>query len=370
MDNPWVDPSQPNPWQDALAFVQQDDTAQALQPGQLDRLDFWDAIKQNRRNTYMLIVGMLCLAGAFGYVLGWAWDFAFGHQMVASIQYMNGQKVDWVGILLTPSPTGTKAGIALLAAMIVWTCIALTRADKMVLAMAGAREVPYERLPQLHNVVEEVAIAAGIPKPKIYLMSTRMPNAFATGLSPNKAAVGVTTGLLDTLNRRELQGVMAHEIGHILNDDMRYATVMAVMTGVLVFVAQIVLNARRFFYYGGQHQRRGRGAHPVLFIVMILVFMITAILVPILAKLIQMAISRQREYLADATSARLTRDPGGLIAALQKIAASEQPAQPVNQALEPLFFMTPEQMLHNGHKAWLSTHPPVESRIQRLKALE
>jgi heat shock protein HtpX len=145
---------------------------------------------------------------------------------------------------------------------------------------------------------------------------------------------------------------------------------MAVMTGVLVFVAQMVLQSRRFFYYGGSHQRRGRGGHPILFVVMIVVFLVTAILVPILARLIQMAISRQREYLADATAVKLTRDPGGLIAALQKIASSNEPAPRTNSALEPLFIVTPAQMLQNGHKAWFSTHPPMEKRLERLKALE
>ncbi len=366
--NPWSNFN--NPWEEGLALAQDTDGAPPVLPGSIDRLDFREAIAQNRRNTTYLVIGMLALAFSFGYVLGWAWDITMGRSVAAGMSYMATNQIDWRTLVLTPAPTGIMLGLSMLAAMAVWSLFAFWRADKMVLSMANAHESDPARLPQLHNVIEEVAIAAGIPKPKVYIMPTSMPNAFATGLRTDKAAVGITSGLLERLNRRELQAVMAHEVGHIINGDMRYATLMAVMTGVLVFVAQMVLQSRRFFYYGGSHQRRGRGGHPILFVVMIVVFLVTAILVPILAKLIQMAISRQREYLADATAVKLTRDPGGLISALQKIAASNEPAPRTNSALEPLFIVTPAQMLQNGHKAWFSTHPPMEKRLERLKALE
>lgn len=367
--NPWDDVSA-NPWQSNLTS-NANDGAPPLESGRIDVLDFWDAIKQNRRNTFILIFGMLCLSGAFGYILGWAWDLAFGGQMAAGMQYLSSGQIDWVGIIITPSVTGIKAAIALLSAMLVWTGYTLMRADKVILSMAGARETTANELPQLHNVIEEVAVAAGVPKPKIFLVKTDMPNAFATGLHTDRAAVGITSGLLSRLNRRELQAVMAHEIGHIMNGDMRYATIMSVMTGVLVFVAQMVMQSRRFLFVGNNNgNRRGRGGHPFVLIIMVVIFMITAVLVPILARIIQMAISRQREYLADATAVQLTRDPGGLITALQKIASSDVHETRVNQALEPLLFMAPQQMLHNGNMAWFSTHPPVERRIERLKALE
>ena len=371
IQNPWAD-DQPaiqaqNVWDDRT--IVKKSTANPIL-GRLNHVDFRDAINQNRRNTFVLIFFMLCLSGAFGYVLGWGWDMAFNGTMTAGMQYMTTSQIDWHKLLLTPSATGIKIGVTLLSAMIVWTCVTMMRGDKVVLSMAAAREVSEHELPQLHNVVEEIAIAAGVPKPRVYLVPTRMPNAFSTGLHSDNAIVGITTGLLEQLNRDELQAVMAHEMGHIVNDDTRYATIMAVMTGILVFIAQCVLNSQRFFYYGGSYDRRGRQGSPFLFIIMIGVFLITAILVPILARIIQMAISRQREYMADATAVRLTRNPEGLISALQKIAASEEPAPRVNSAIEPLLFMAPAQMLHNGNMEWFSTHPSVESRIQRLKALE
>ena len=347
------------------------ETAQPVAPLQpVSRIDFRDAIAQNRRNTIILVVMMLLLAGGFGYVLGWAWDLALGGQMTAGMQYAMGNKVDWGRIIFTPSRDGIRLGLILLSGMALWSAIALWRADKMVLSMADATEVTEKDLPQLHNIVEEIAIAAGLRKPRIVVVRNDMPNAFATGLHSDKAVVGVTTGLLQRLNRRELQGVMAHEMGHVLNGDMRYSTLMAVMTGVLVFVAHFVLQSQRLFMYAPRDNRRDGRSNPFALVILVIVSILAAILVPILARIIQMAISRQREYLADATSVQLTRDPGGLISALQKISESEHQEKPINNALEPLLFMAPGQMLHNGHRAWFSTHPPVERRIERLKALE
>lgn len=370
--NPWQDNTPANnPWLAAY-----DGAAEAPRPvSPLSRIDFVSAMAQNRRNTWYLIIGMLGLAAGFGYILGWAWDTTFGGAIGAGLHYTASGSVNWSGLILTPSPMGRMLAITFFVGMLVWSCIALMRADKVVLGMADAQPLADGDLPQLHNIVEELAIAAGLPKPKIVVLPTEMPNAFATGLRPENATVGVTQGLLQRLNRRELQAVMAHEMAHIRNDDMRYATILAVMAGVLVFIAQMVMNMRHFMAYGAPRGKDGNGngrggGHPILFIVMIVVFILTAILVPLLAQLIQMAISRQREYLADATAVQLTRDPGGLINALQKIAESSTPRMPMNRALEPLFIVTPAQMLQNSHKAWFSTHPPIEKRIERLKALE
>lgn len=365
-----------NPWDDPpthKSFTGQSaQEAHAPVPGRIDRLDFMQAIARNHRNTWILIVGMLLLAFFFGYALGWSWDAALGGTVSAGMQYATSQSVDFKTLLLTPSEMGLKVGGAFFAGMLLWSVIALVRADKVVLGMADAELVDDGMLPQLHNLVEEMAIAAGLPKPKIVLLRTEMANAFATGLKPEKATIGVTQGLMRLLNRREMQAVIAHEMAHIRNDDMRYATILAVMAGVLVFIAEMVLSARHFLHFGAIGGRRdGRGGgHPFMFIIMIVVFIVTAILVPLLARLIQMAISRQREYMADATAVQLTRDPGGLISALQKIANAHVPENRPHRALEPLYIVTPAQMLQNSHKSWFSTHPPIEKRVERLKALE
>lgn len=382
--NPWQRDSgvkHNNPWmqQDTsvaqLSDVEQQFTPRMTQHDRLppaERLDFLEAMRRNQRNTWILITLMLALTAAFGYVLGWAWDVAFGGLTSAGMQYAMQQQVDWGRLILTPSDTGFMVGTALLAGMSVWTVITLWRADKMVLNMTDAVDAP-AHMNRLHNIVEEVAIAAGVPKPRVVIVPTHVPNAFATGLRQDKAIVGVTQGLLDRLNRRELQAVVAHEMGHIMNGDMRYATILAVMSGVLVFVAQLILQARGFLYFGGHGHSRGRGqggGNPLALIALVVIFIIASIVVPILARLIQMAISRQREYLADATAVQLTRDPGGMIAALEKIASFQEPSPQMKSALEPLFIMTPVEMLQNGNIAWFSTHPPLQKRIERLKALE
>lgn len=338
----------------------------------VQRLDFYEAMRRNRHNTWVLIFLMLTLTALFGYVLGWAWDVTFGGLVAASMQYATQQQVDWGRVLLTPSETGFMVGTALLAGMSVWTLITLWRADKMVLNMTDAVDAPADMI-QLHNIVEEISIAAGVPKPRVVVVPTHVPNAFATGLRQDTAVIGVTQGLLQHMNRRELQGVVAHEMGHIMNGDMRYATILAVMAGVLVFVAELIMQARGFLYFGGHGGSRGRGqggGNPFALIILVVIFIIASIVVPLLARLIQMGISRQREYLADATAVQLTRDPGGMISALQKIASLQEPAPQMKTALEPLFIMTPVKMWQNGNIAWFSTHPPLQKRIERLKALE
>ncbi|MDB5477922.1 MAG: HtpX-2 peptidase [Alphaproteobacteria bacterium] len=376
--NPWEDAPETaapvNPWDDgpsAMAFTaSEDNPGPPIETGRVDALDFLEAIRRNERNTWFLMIAMLLLAGGFGYVLGWGWDAATKGTLGAGMNYMAGGRTDWGRLILTPSQAGITLGLSFLAGMSVWSLLALWRADSMVLRMAQAQEAPPESHAMLHNVVEEMAIAAGLPKPKIVIMPTHVPNAFATGMRPEKATIGVTAGLLKTLNRRELQGVVAHEMGHIVNSDMRYATILAVMTGVLVFIAQIVLNFRQLMFIpSGDRDRRG-GNNALVMIIMVVIFMVTAILVPIIARFIQMAVSRQREYLADATAVRLTRDPGGLISALKKISEYQEPSLNLNQAMEPLFIITPVKMLQNGNLEWFSTHPPVQKRIERLKALE
>ena len=365
--NPDYDPAV-NPWMADPAPVER-----SIPTGTIERIDFIDAMRQNQRNTWLLITGMILLSGLFGYVLGWGWDTVLGRGIAAGIGYTVNGQVDWRLLFLTLSETGVKLALILAAGMSGWAMISLWRADKMVLSKTEAMPAEQSEFPQLHNVVEEMAIAAGLPKPRIVIVPTDVPNAFATGLKTDDAIIGVTRGLLARLNRRELQGVIAHEMGHVVNGDMRYMTIVSVMTASLILIAQMILNMRYFFAnisFSRRDDERGRGGNALTGIVVLIVFLVAVVIVPLVARILQMAISRQREFLADATAVQLTRDPGALIGALEKIAQDQSPARELPVSLEPLYIMTPVQMLQKGHNMWLSTHPSLEKRIERLKALE
>ena len=237
-----------------------------------------------------------------------------------------------------------------------------------MLGLAGAREVTADEEPMLHNIVEEMAIAAGLPKPKIAVIETDVPNAFATGMDPKNAAIGVTRGLLQKLNRDELQGVIGHEMGHVLNMDTRYMTAVAILVGLIALVCDV---ARRMMWYGaasggGRRRDRDKGGGNAILLVIFIVF---AILAPIAAQLVRFAVSRQREYLADATSVRLTRNPVGLIGALEKLAAEQRPFDGANRATQHMFIVNPFKVFGANSTALFSTHPPLEARIERLSNL-
>jgi heat shock protein HtpX len=217
-------------------------------------------------------------------------------------------------------------------------------------------------------VVEEMAIAAGVKAPRVYVVETGALNAFATGLKPERAAIAVTRGLLEKLNRDELQGVVAHEMGHIVNDDMVYATAVGVIAGLIVLVSDGAWRLMRVFARGGSGSRRGgKGGGPV--IIAVIVLAVLAFVAPIAARLVQMAISRQREYLADATSVKLTRNPKGLIGALEKIGASDEPYPDANRALQHLYIENPTRHFASDDWALFATHPALADRIARLRNL-
>lgn len=232
--------------------------------------------------------------------------------------------------------------------------------DKIVLKMTGAHEVSREQAPVLYTVVENLSITAGLPTPKIYIVDDLSPNAFATGRNPEHAVVAVTTGLLQILDRTELEGVIAHELAHVGNRDMLVMTVAVVLAGFVAIIADFF---SRSLVFGGDNRNR----HP-LFIVFALIGIILA---PIAAKLIQLAISRKREYLADATGALLTRYPEGLASALEKISAHARPMRKVSHATAHLFISDPFQDGRQGMLEKISglfqTHPPAIERIKRLR---
>lgn len=262
---------------------------------------------------------------------------------------------------------GFYGAAMVLGVSILWTLIAFATAPSIVLSLAGAREISHDDAPMLYNVVSEMAIAAGIPTPRVYIMETPALNAFATGLKPEKSAVAVTRGLLETLNREELQGVIGHEVGHLINGDSRYATLVAVMVGLIALLCDIILrNGFNLMAMSGSSRRsnssdsKGGGAAIMLPILIVLL-----ILSPIIAKLLQMAVSRQREYMADATSVKLTRNPVGLVHALEKLEASTIPLKS-NRAIQHLFIVNPLQNITEKTLALFSTHPPTNLRIKRL----
>lgn len=232
--------------------------------------------------------------------------------------------------------------------------------DKMVLGISRARPVDRRKNPYLANVVEGLAIAAGIPVPKAYIIEDSAPNAFATGKDPKNSSIAVTTGLLDKLNRLELEGVIAHEMSHIKNYDIRYATLVAILVGTVALLSDWM--RRSFFYRGRKKDKSGGG-------IIVIIALILAILAPIIAQLIRLALSRQREYLADANGALLTRYPEGLASALEKISEDIEPLEAANKATAHLYIINP-LLEHRGKlNSLFSTHPPVEERIKRLRAM-
>jgi heat shock protein HtpX len=239
--------------------------------------------------------------------------------------------------------------------------------DKIVLAISKARPVTKEEFPYLYNVVEGLTIAAGIPAPRCYVIEDTAPNAFATGRNPEHAVICVTTGILQKLNRVELEGVVAHEMSHIKNYDVRLQTVVVVMAGVVALLSDWIL---RSFLWGGGRRRsrddRGSGGAGAILIV---VGLALAVLAPLFSQIIHMAVSRKREFLADASAAMLTRYPAGLASALRKISADTEPLEAANKATAHLYIVNPLKNIKGSVNKLFSTHPPIEERIAALEKM-
>lgn len=240
--------------------------------------------------------------------------------------------------------------------------------DKIVLAMSQARLVTRETGKELYNIVENLCITAGLPVPKIYIIDDTAPNAFATGRNPKHAVVAVTTGLLQKLERSELEGVIAHELSHIGNRDILLSTMVAVMVGSVVLLSDWFL---RWTWWGGGRRNRDNEGSGQLQAIVFVIAIILAILAPIIATIIQLAISRKREFLADASGALLTRYPDGLANALEKISRDQEPLEVANKATAHLYIVNP--LKGKGASVWFAklftTHPPIEERVKALKGL-
>ena len=244
--------------------------------------------------------------------------------------------------------------------------------DKVVLSSTHARELDLNdpKQKQWQNVVEEVSIAAGLPLPKIYIIDDPDPNAFATGRSPQTASIAVTRGLLDALNRDELQAVAAHELSHVKNFDIRLMLVIAVLVGSLALLADWT---RRALFYGNRRSNRRSEGGGYLTLIILAVWLVTVILAPILSQLMAMFVSRKREYLADASGAELTRNPLALASALEKISSFTEPTRSINQGTAHLCIADPKGMAMGMKEGWaadlFATHPPINKRIEALKQM-
>lgn len=237
--------------------------------------------------------------------------------------------------------------------------------DKIVLTVSRARPLKKEEYPYLAHVVEGLSIAAGIPAPRCYIIDDPAPNAFATGRNPKNAVICVTTGLLEKLNRLELEGVIAHELSHVKNYDVLLQTVVVVMAGVVALLSDWIL---RSFLWGGRRRSRGGGSGKAD-AVLIAAGLVLAALAPLIAKIIQLAVSRKREFLADASAALMTRYPPGLASALRKISGDAEPLKAANKATAHLYIVNPLRNTKGFANKLFSTHPPIEERISALEKM-
>lgn len=304
-------------------------------------ISMFDQIAKNRRNTFILIGVMSAIFILIGYFSGY-------------IFFRN----PYAGLIM--------GGIF----AVVMGLFSYFSGANLILTVSGAKQIQKQDHPQLFNVVEELSIAGGVPMPKIYIIPDDALNAFATGRDPENASVAITTGLLQKLNRDELQGVMAHELAHVMNRDILYSMMVGVMAGAIVMIADFAL--RYMFWFGGGS--RGSSDNNNNNQIMMILGLVLAIIAPILATLVQLAVSRQREYLADATAVKLTRNPNGIASALEKLSRDTHDMRAANRATQHLYIVNPfkkeraKSLKKKAQSAW-STHPALDDRIERIRNL-
>jgi heat shock protein HtpX len=302
---------------------------------------FYAQIAANRRNSLLLAVVVIALFAALGFSIGYA---------------------------ISGSSSGALA--IMVIAVIIGGLLAVGSyygGDSLVLSVSGAHEVSATDAPQLMNVIQEMAIAANVPMPKVYVIDDSAPNAFATGRDPQHASVAITTGLLEKLDREELQGVMAHELSHVRNFDIRFALLVGVLVGSIALLADFFL--RFTFWGGGRRSSNDRGGSGGLQAIFFVIAIVLSILAPIAARLVQLAVNRQREYLADASSVQLTRNPYGIERALAKISTDQEVLEVANRATQHMYFTNPIKKFEERASNLFSTHPATLDRINRLRQL-
>ncbi len=309
------------------------------------RESFYQQIRRNKVRSILLMLVIVLILG----VMGW-----------------------FVGYFVAGDPTSAFIFVPLamgLAALL--SAGAFFSGDGLVLAASQARQVTDQDQPQLLNVVRELSLAANVPEPKVYLIEDTAPNAFATGRDPEHASVAVTTGLLQKLDREELQGVIGHELAHVANYDIRFSLLVGVLVGSIALLADFLARMAFWGSMSGRGSRRdsGGGSNNGAAVFIFFLGLIVAILAPIFARLVQMAVNRQREYLADATSVELTRNPYGLERALAKLATDQEPLEVANRATQHLYVVNPIKKLDASARGLFSTHPAIVDRINRLRRM-
>ncbi len=292
----------------------------------------YSQITSNKRRTVLLIAVFTVVIVA----LGWAF-----------------------GMQLGDSGAGIVLAVVIATAM---NLVGYYKGDAVALAASGARRVEKRDAPELWNLVENLAISSGLPMPRLYVINDPAQNAFATGRDPEHASVAVTTGLAERLTKAELEGVIAHELSHVKNYDIRVMTIVVVLVGIVMLLSDWLLR--------GMFLRRGDRDSGQAGLILFVIGIVLAILSPILAELIKLAVSRQREYLADASGALMTRYPDALASALEKIAREDRPLRRANHATAHLFLANPfDPHVTKKFEMWFSTHPPIEERIKRLRSM-
>jgi len=304
----------------------------------------YEMISSNKRKSVFLLICMIIFVAIVAAVFG---------------AYIGGKEAAGQYAVMFAAIGLGVAGIGALASFYTGTDV--------IMAVSGAHKVEPEDERQLHNLVEEMCISSGLPKPQIYIIEDSAPNAFATGRDPEHSAIAMTRGLMDKLNRNELMGVVAHEMSHVQNYDIRFATLMTVMVGTIVMMCDMFW---RMSLFGVGRRRRssrdsGDGKAQAIIAVVAILLMILA---PLFAKVVQLASSRKREYLADATGAKMTRNPEALARALEKIAGDPDPLEAANRGTQQLFIVNPlKGKALSDKQSLFSTHPPIRERVQRLR---
>jgi len=300
-------------------------------------MNLWTQVDSNKRRSVFLIAFFILLVSGLG------WVFSY---------YYNSYAIFIFAIILA-----VTQGL-----------ISFYSGDKIVLATSGAQKIQKKDSPELWNIVENLSITAGIPMPNVYIIADPAPNAFATGRDPKHASIAVTTGLLERLDKNELQGVIAHELSHVGNYDIRVMTIVVILVGVIAFASDIFLRSQ-WFGFGRKSEREGNGGQ-----ILAILAIVAAILAPIVATIIQLAVSRKREFLADADGALLTRYPEGLASALEKISSYKEPVEHASSSTAHLYIANPLGSKEDGEgdgqsffQKIFSTHPPIKERIKILR---
>ncbi|MBN1462127.1 MAG: M48 family metallopeptidase [Paludibacteraceae bacterium] len=297
--------------------------------------NIYNHIEKNKRETAIIMVLFILIISAIAYVFGNLFDPGYG---------------------------GTYVGVALIFSGIS-SFISYYNSDKLVLAISGAKKVEYDEDPDLHNLVDNMCIASGLPKPKIYKINDTAMNAFATGRDPEHAAMCFTTGIVNRLEKRELEGVIAHELSHIQNYDIRLMSIVSILVGTITLLADWF--TRGVFYGGGRGKRRSSSSSGSG--IFLIIGILLVVLSPVIATLIKLAISRNREFLADSSAALMTRYPQGLANALKKLAMDTEILEAANGATAHLYISSP--LKGRAFVNLFNTHPPIEERIARLESM-